>query len=63
MATTSTELARLAQELQKPEAEIMTMAFEAMLVPPSLRFHFFSVSQHHDLSSVICDVLENPTTD
>jgi len=24
MATTSTELARLAQELQKPEAEIMT---------------------------------------
>jgi len=31
MATTSTSLARLAQELQKPEAEIMTMAFEAGL--------------------------------
>jgi hypothetical protein len=31
MATTSTSLARLAQELQKPEAEIMAMAFEAGL--------------------------------
>jgi hypothetical protein len=31
MATTSTDLARLARELQKPEAEIMTMAFEAGL--------------------------------
>ena len=31
MATTSTSLARLAQELHKPEAEIMTMAFEAGL--------------------------------
>jgi hypothetical protein len=31
MATTSTSLAHLAQELQKPEAEIMTMAFEAGL--------------------------------
>lgn len=31
MATTSTSLARLARELQRPEAEIMTMAFEAGL--------------------------------
>lgn len=31
MATTSTDLASLARELQKPEAEIMTMAFEAGL--------------------------------
>jgi hypothetical protein len=31
MATASTSLARLARELQKPEAEIMTMAFEAGL--------------------------------
>jgi hypothetical protein len=31
MAATSTSLAHLAQELQKPEAEIMTMAFEAGL--------------------------------
>jgi hypothetical protein len=31
MATTSTNLARLARELQKTEAEIMTMAFEAGL--------------------------------
>ena len=30
-ATTSTSLARLARELHKPEAEIMTMAFEARL--------------------------------
>lgn len=28
MATASTSLSRLARELQKPEAEIMTMAFE-----------------------------------
>ncbi|HKI00677.1 MAG TPA: hypothetical protein VKK31_01735 [Thermoanaerobaculia bacterium] len=31
MATTSTSLARLARELQKSEAEIMAMAFEAGL--------------------------------
>ncbi|MES1243282.1 MAG: hypothetical protein ABUT39_16845 [Acidobacteriota bacterium] len=31
MATASTHLARLAQELKKPEAEVMTMAFEAGL--------------------------------
>jgi hypothetical protein len=31
MATSSTSLARLARELNKPEAEIMTMAFEAGL--------------------------------
>lgn len=31
MAITSTNLARLAQELKKPEAEVMTMAFEAGL--------------------------------
>jgi hypothetical protein len=31
MATTSTSLANLAQELQRPETEIMTMAFEAGL--------------------------------
>jgi hypothetical protein len=31
MATASTHLARLARELQKPEAEVMTMAFEAGL--------------------------------
>ena len=31
MATSSTSLARLARELKKPEAEIMTMAFEAGL--------------------------------
>jgi hypothetical protein len=31
MTTTSTSLACLARELQKPEAEIMTMAFEAGL--------------------------------
>lgn len=31
MTNASTSLARLARELQKPEAEIMTMAFEAGL--------------------------------
>jgi hypothetical protein len=31
MATTSTYLERLAREFHKPEAEIMTMAFEAGL--------------------------------
>ena len=31
MATTSTSLARLARELQRSEAEIMAMAFEAGL--------------------------------
>lgn len=31
MATASTDLARLARELQKPEAEIMVMAFEVGL--------------------------------
>jgi hypothetical protein len=31
MATASNDLARLAQELQKPEPEIMAMAFEAGL--------------------------------
>lgn len=31
MATASADLARLARELQKPEAEIMAMAFEAGL--------------------------------
>lgn len=31
MTTASTYLARLAQELQKPEAEILSMAFEAGL--------------------------------
>jgi hypothetical protein len=31
MATASTNLARLARELKKPEAEVMTMAFEAGL--------------------------------
>ncbi|MEA2603370.1 MAG: hypothetical protein QOF89_4362 [Acidobacteriota bacterium] len=31
MAPTSSNLAHLARELQKPEAEIMTMAFEAGL--------------------------------
>lgn len=31
MASTSTNLARLARELRKPESEIMTMAFEAGL--------------------------------
>jgi hypothetical protein len=31
MATASTHLARLAQELQKSEAEILSMAFEAGL--------------------------------